>query len=131
MFSQNLAKLSKKRHVIILLDVLQMGGGCAPPNPPRFFLGQLLSKQIFARLGKKWRFAILFDVLQMGGAAAPPTPPLIFIAPHSQARHLAALSRKRHRDTFSTSKLIREFKSVDSYEDGDPDTRDPCDGRHF
>ena len=80
MFSQNLAKLSKKRHVIILLDVLQMG------QPPAFFLGQLLSKQIFARLSKKWRFAVLFDVLQMGGAAPPPTPLLIFIAPHSQAR---------------------------------------------
>ena len=53
MFSQNLAKLSKKRHVLILLDVLQMGGGCAPPNPPAHFFGQLLSKQIFARLSKK------------------------------------------------------------------------------
>ena len=28
------AKLSKKQHVLILLEVLQMGGGCAPPNPP-------------------------------------------------------------------------------------------------
>ena len=90
MFSQNLAKLSKKRHVIILLDVLQMGGGLRPPQPPAFFLGQLLSKQIFARLSKKWRFAILFDVLQMGGAAPPPSPPLIFIAPHSQARPSSA-----------------------------------------
>ena len=90
MFSQNLAKLSKKRHVIMLLDVLQMGGAAAPPNPPLVFLGQLLSKRIFARLSKKWRFAILFDVLQMGGAAPPPTSPLIFIAPHSQARPSSA-----------------------------------------
>ena len=50
------------------------GGGAAPPTTPRFFLGQLLSKQIFARLSKKWRFAILFDVLQMGGLR-PPQPP--------------------------------------------------------
>ena len=34
-------------------------------------------------------------------------------------------------DTFSISKVIREFKSVDSCEDGDPDTRDPCDSRHL
>ena len=90
MFSQNLAKLSKKRHVIMLLDVLQMGGAAPPLNPPLVFLGQLLSKQIFARLSKKWRFAILFDVLQMGGAAPPPTPPLIFVAPLSQARPSSA-----------------------------------------
>ena len=57
---------SKKRHVLILLDVLQMG--CStPPNPPAYLFGQLLSKQVFARLSKKSRFAILFDVLQMGG----------------------------------------------------------------
>ena len=31
-------------------------------------------------------------------------------------------------DTFSISKVIREFNSVNSYEDGDPDTQDPCDG---
>ena len=53
MFSQNLAKLSKKRHVLILLDVLQMEGAAPPPTPPLIFLGQLLSKQIFARLSKK------------------------------------------------------------------------------
>ena len=54
----------------------------------------------------------------MGGVAPPPTPPLIFIAPHSQARP-SSPEQETTCDTFSTSKLIREFKSVDSYEDGD------------
>ena len=121
MFSQNIAKLGKKRHVLILLDVLQS---------PCSFFWQLLSKQIFARLSKKWRFAILFDVLQIGGAAPPPTTPLIFIAPHSQAG-LSSAEQETTWRYFLNLKLIREFKSVDSYEDGDPDARDPCNGRHF
>ena len=39
MFSQNLAKLSKKRHVtcIMLSDVLQLGGAAPPPTPSSFF----------------------------------------------------------------------------------------------
>ena len=90
MFSQNLATLSKKRHVLVLLDVLQMAGGCAPANPSAHFFGQRLSKQLFARLSKKQRFAIRFDVLQMGGGCTPPNPPLIFVAPHSQARPSSA-----------------------------------------
>ena len=35
---ENLATLSKKRHVLILLDVLQMGVA-APPNPSAHFFG--------------------------------------------------------------------------------------------
>ena len=85
---QDLAALSRKRHVLAkpnkaqqeatcyhLIRCFANGGRLRPPQPPAFFLGQLLSKQIFARLSKKWRFAILFDVLQMGGAAPPPNPP--------------------------------------------------------
>ena len=34
-------------------------------------------------------------------------------------------------DTFSLSKVVRELKSVDRYDDGDPDTRDPCDSDTF
>ena len=35
--NSHLAKLSKKRNVLILLDVLQKGGAAPPPNPPADF----------------------------------------------------------------------------------------------
>ena len=102
MRKQDLAALSRKRHVLAKPSKAQQeatcshltrcfanGRGCAPPNPPALFFGQLLSKQIFARLSKKYHFAVLFDVLQVGGCA-PRKPPLIFIAPHSQARPSSA-----------------------------------------
>ena len=82
MFSQNLAQLSKKRHVLILVDVLQKQGGLPPPQPRAHFLGNLArsnalpSHSMFCR----WR----------GGAVPPQTPPLRFIAPHSQARPSSA-----------------------------------------
>ena len=97
--------LSRKRHVLAkpskaqqeaacshLIRCFANGAGAAPPQPPAFFLGQLLSKQIFARLSKNWRFAILFDVLQMGGA--PPNPPAHIYS--TAFAGLASLSRKRH-----------------------------------
>ena len=34
---QDLAALNKTRHVLILLDVLQMGGAAPPPTPPLIF----------------------------------------------------------------------------------------------
>ena len=33
--------------------------------------------------------------------------------------------------TFSLSTVMREFTSVDSYEDGDPAPHDPCDSRRY
>ena len=93
--SQNLARLSKKRHVIILLMFCERRG-LRTPQPPAHFLGQLLSKQIFARLSKRKRFAVLFDVLQMGRGLHHPQPPGSYLYRYIRRQDLAALSSKRH-----------------------------------
>ena len=82
MFSQNLAKFSKKRHVLILLDVLQMEATLQPPTHihSTTFAGKTCSAeqetmflQNLAKFSKKRHVLILLDVLQMGGTAPFPT----------------------------------------------------------
>ena len=72
MFSQSLSKLCKKRHVLILLDVLQMGGAAPPPAPRSFFWTASEQANLLQDLARSNALPSYSIFLADGGRAAPP-----------------------------------------------------------
>ena len=61
---------------------LHLGGGAAPPQPPRLFKPGKLAWKHMNHVQNKTKHGVLglaprhVTAMQMGGAAPPPTPPL-------------------------------------------------------
>ena len=92
-----------------------MGGAAPPPNPPFHFFWQLLTSKSLQDLARSNALPSYSMFCRWGGLRPPPPPPQhtrSYLWHRTRKQDLAALSRKRHSDTFSDSKLIREFKSV-------------------